>query len=209
MKPDKRIVDTGYIELKHRDTGARIYSHNEPGNTVAHTLMLALLHGTDIRHADLSGADLSFGHYVDKNFAHCDLSGTTLTGANFTRARLDKASLSFVKDSHLASFQEATFHGTFAAGSNFRNSFFTNALGQECNFGEVSRNGVVVIKGSDFSGADLRGFATRGAGFRGITIDNDTLLDGIDSRIAYRSPRVKVTCVCGTESCGTVCRQCK
>jgi hypothetical protein len=47
------------IEIKHRVTGAVLYSYECDGNTIKKTLERAVLSGADLSFADLSFADLS------------------------------------------------------------------------------------------------------------------------------------------------------
>ena len=212
MKPDKRWVTppetqlTTPIQIKHRDTGAIIFEREIEGNTLAKTLRMAIILKIDVRHADLSGSDLSHGFFMNGDFSYCDLTGATLTGADFAHAKFIKASMSGIVDSYRTIFEEAIFDKVYAPDSNFKYANFNNAIGQECNFGEQTVLGKVVIPGSDFSGCDLRGFGTRGANFRGIITDENTLLDETDTRIAYRAPRIAVP-KCSDSECDPNCRQ--
>jgi uncharacterized protein YjbI with pentapeptide repeats len=171
------------IEIKHRDTGAVIFSSNKEGNTFAKALRLALILGIDIRHADISNQDLSHGYFAGANFNYCDLRGAIMTGGNFFHARFDRANLSKVT-AHNANFMWAVMHNTCAQQADFTGSKLNNAVSMEGDFSK-----------SNFTNADLSGFATRGANLKDIVTDGAILYE-TNTRIGYKWPRQKVPCVC-------------
>lgn len=67
--------------------------------------------GADLRHANLSGADLTGANFTGANLAYVNLSGATLTLANFFEANLYYADL-YNAVTKNANFQDADLTGT-------------------------------------------------------------------------------------------------
>jgi uncharacterized protein YjbI with pentapeptide repeats len=97
------------IQIKHRFTGAVVFSHTTPGNTMKVTALAAIaakinlsgadlnwasLRGANLSGADLSGADLSEADLSEADLNWADLSGADLSGAGLSGASLRGANLS-------------------------------------------------------------------------------------------------------------------
>jgi len=178
-----KTVPNTQIEIKHRDTGAVIFSRQSAGDTFATTLRLAIILGVDVRHAELANQDLSHGYFEDVNFAYCDFTGANLTGANFKHARFDHASMGGVV-ANGANFERAIFHQAYIRGASFVGANMAHALSLEGTWNEV-----------DFSYADLTGFTTRGVRFRNLNLFG-AIVDDSDVRINYKWVKPNVPCVC-------------
>jgi hypothetical protein len=84
------------IEIKHRYTGATLYSADVA--TLREALERAVKAGADLRGANLFGADLTRATLdgatlTDANLTGANLFGADLTGADLTRANLTRATL--------------------------------------------------------------------------------------------------------------------
>ena len=184
------------IELKDRDTGKVLFSSTNEGNTVAKCLRLAKILKKDVRNVDLSGADLSHGHFVEMDLTGADLRNTVMDGANFYKAVLDKVNFSSSDSDKTraigANFQEASLHRVTSKNVDFTGSWFKDALSMEGNF-----------EGSIFDKAVLSNFMTRGASFKNVST-KDAILDGTDTRIGYKWTYIKPHNVCEEE----ICQQC-
>lgn len=189
MKPDQRWINTiegqaaTLVEIKHRDTGAVIFQRNVEGNTVAKTLRIAIILRIDIRHADLSGQDLTHTYFDAANFSFCNLAAANLSGGSFRHARFEYANLDSII-AHKADLNSAVFHQAFVQNASFVGASLNNCLSMEGDW-----------RYADCTGADMRGFGTRGAQLKDMVLDG-TLLDGDDTRLGYRAPRQKVPCIC-------------
>ncbi|MFA5920102.1 MAG: pentapeptide repeat-containing protein [Methylococcaceae bacterium] len=189
MKPDRRwgnihqATKATLVEIKHRDTGAVIFSRDVESNTVAKTLRIAIILKIDIRHADLSGQDLTNTYFDGADFSYCNMAAANLSGASFRNARFDHASMNRVI-AHHGNFEKALFNQAFMQKSSFVGANLNNVLSMEGDW-----------RYADCTNADMRGFGTRGAQLKGMILDG-TLLDGDDTRLGYRAPRHKVPCVC-------------
>lgn len=181
------------IELKDRDTGKVLFSSTNEGNTVAKCLRLAKILNKDVRNVDLSGADLSHGHFVEIDLTGADLRNTIQDGANFYRAILDKANFSCSEKTNTrargANFQEAHMHRVCAKGVDFTGAWFQDTLSMEGNFDN-----------SIFDRAVLLNFMTRGASFKNVSTI-DAILDETDTRIGYKWKYIKPVNVCEGEEC--------
>ncbi|MEC5164040.1 pentapeptide repeat-containing protein, partial [Janthinobacterium sp. CG_S6] len=68
------------IEIKHRWTGAVLFSHDVEDNTMALTVQAARSADANLRGADLSDANLSDADLRGANLSGADLSGANLSG---------------------------------------------------------------------------------------------------------------------------------
>ena len=180
------------IEIKHRNTGEVLFSREAVNNTLLKTLRIAIILKHDIRHADLSNADLSHGFFEKTDFSYCDFTNSNLSHGNFYNARFDKASMHNIIAKH-GNFEDAVFHGTFLKNANFNFANLKNAISMEGYW-----------NGSDLSNADLRGFGSRSAQLKNLTILN-AMLDETDTRIGYKAPTIEIP-VC-KPPCPTTCQQ--
>jgi uncharacterized protein YjbI with pentapeptide repeats len=188
------------IELKNRDTGKVVFSSTNEGNTIAKCLRLAKILCKDVRNIDLSGADLSHGHFVELDLTGSDLRGAILDGANFYKAILDKVNISsnvFQKTLvRGVNFQGALMNRVYAEGTNFTGSYFIDVISQEGNF-----NNCILDR------ANLTNFITRGTTFKNVST-KDAVVDKIDTRIEYRRSYIPPVNVCAGEECQQ-CAGCK
>lgn len=113
------------IEIKHRDTGAVLFTRTEIGNTLAFTLRIAIILKRDVRHADLTGADLSNGFFAGGDFSYCDFTEATLNGADFSHTQLDRA----------------TFDHTEGTGTNFTGIVIADIDFKRCDFTDAKFSG--------------------------------------------------------------------
>ena len=184
------------IELKDRDTGKVLFSSTNEGNTVAKCLRLSKILKKDVRNIDLSGADLSHGHFVEMDLTGSDLRNTVMDGANFFRSVLDKTNFSCSEKPTTraigANFQEAKMNRVCAKNVDFTGAWFKDAISMEGTF-----------DGSIFDKAVLSNFMSRGASFKNVSTEG-AILDETDTRIGYKWPRIKPHDVCSEE----VCQQC-
>jgi len=104
------------IEIKHRVTGAVLFSHTQDSNTIRTTLELAVKARTNLISADLSGTDLSGTDLSGANLSGANLSRANLTGVNLSRANLSNANLS-----------GAYLSGTDLSGANLSNANLSGA----------------------------------------------------------------------------------
>ena len=94
------------IEIKHRITGAVLFSHSAEDNTMRRTLQVAV--SAD---ADLAGADLADANLADANLADAYLAGANLAGADLADAYLADADLA------RADLARANLAGAYLAGA--------------------------------------------------------------------------------------------
>jgi uncharacterized protein YjbI with pentapeptide repeats len=90
-----------HIEIKHRDTGAVIYSGDSADLSRANlsnaNLSRANLYGANLYGANLYGADLYNANLSGANLSRANLYGADLYGANLSGANLSRANLSGAK----------------------------------------------------------------------------------------------------------------
>ena len=130
------------VKIKHRYTGATLYSGNHSTMRLAVDAALkrkADLHEANLSEADLSGADLSEADLSGADLRRADLSGADLRWADLSGADLRRADLSE------ADLSEADLSGADLRWADLR---WTN------------------LSGADLRGADLRGTALNGADLR-------------------------------------------
>ena len=77
------------INILNRWTGAVIYTHTAPENTIAITVIKAMESGAYLRGADLSGAYLRGANLSGAYLGDANLSGADLSGADLTPIRDD------------------------------------------------------------------------------------------------------------------------
>ncbi len=89
---DPSIKENVMIEIKHKITGAVIYTHQ--GDTlVGANLSCANLRGADLLGVNLHDADLSGANLRGANLRGADLRGVNLRGVNLSDANLSDANL--------------------------------------------------------------------------------------------------------------------
>jgi hypothetical protein len=143
------------IEIKHRFSGAVLWSGEEPslrGAVIAAVkagadLAGAYLAGAYLAGADLAGADLAGAYLAGANLAGADLAGANLTGADLTDAYL--------------------------AGANLTGADLTDAYLAGANLAGAD------LAGADLAGADLAGANLAGANLTGADL-TDAYLAGAD-----------------------------
>ena len=97
------------IAIKSRWTGSILFEYSSVDNTLAKTLIAALISGANLRGANLCGADLR----------GANLRGANLCGANLCGANLRDANLCGAKGSYLACPSEGSFIGWKKAADGF------------------------------------------------------------------------------------------
>ena len=114
--------------------GDVIFSFEKENNTIKDTLEYANLRGTDLRSADLEGADLRYANLRGANLRSADLEGADLKSADLRYANLRGANL------RGADLKSANLGGADLRGANLGGADLKSA-----NLG-----------GADLEGADLR-----------------------------------------------------
>jgi len=110
------------VEIKHRETGAVLFSADLPaehdgagiGLRLGLAVKLALAAGANLARADLVGADLTDANLADADLAGANLAGANLGGADLTRADLSGANLA---DAYLAGADLTGARGVIDAGT--------------------------------------------------------------------------------------------
>ena len=133
------------ITIKHRVTGAVLYSHETTderrasGLATRDALEAAAKSGANLRGADLSGADLS-----DADLSRANLRGANLRGADLSGADLSGADLS----------------GANLSGANLSGAYLSRADLRGADLSGADLSGAYLSR-ADLSGADLRGAKVR------------------------------------------------
>ena len=146
------------IEIKSRFSLEVLFSHECEDNSVAITLAAAINAKTDLRGADLYGANL-YG-------AKTDLRGANLYGADLRGADLGDANL------YGADLRGADLRGANLYGANLRGADLRGANLYGANLGDAN------LYGANLYGADLRGANLRGADLRGANLGDAGKLTG-------------------------------
>ena len=124
----------------------------------------AELRDADFTGADLTGADLSDAVFAETRFDHVKAPGATFLKSDLTGLSLLGADLS-----------DAVFLEANAAGVDFRNArldkaSFVTVRAEKANFHGAKLDGVRVVKGSTFEGADFTEASLEGALLRDVAL---------------------------------------
>ena len=153
------------LDIKHRDTGAVIYTAEidaneatpEPirlGMAVQAALAAdANLVGADLTRANLSGADLTRANLSGTDLTRANLAGTDLTRANLSDADLARANLAG------ADLTRANLAGTDLTRANLAGTDLAraNLVGADLAGADLTRANLTRadLSGTDLAGADL------------------------------------------------------
>ena len=124
------------IEIKHRDTGAVVWSSEHPSLSEALTAAVA-------ERANLRGADLGDANLRGANLGDADLGGANLGGANLGGANLGDANL-----------RGANLGGAYLRGANLGGAYLGGANLGGANLGDANLGDANLID----AGVDVRGY---------------------------------------------------
>ena len=120
--------------------GKILFSHEEYGNSVKKTIKEAVLRGTNLINADLSGNDISGTFINGANLRGADIRGANLRGADISGADISGA------DFRCANLRDADISGADLRGADLRGANLRGADLRGAN-----------IRGANLSGADISG----------------------------------------------------
>ena len=149
------------MEIKHRYTGAALFSADTA--SISELVQLAIGKKAYLRHADLSGADLTGANLMGAYLRHADLSGADLTGADLRCAYLRHADLSGANLRH-ADLSGADLRHADLSGANLRHADLSgaNLMGADLR--------CAYLRHANLMGADLRCAYLRHADLRPFAI---------------------------------------
>ena len=167
------------IEIKHRFSGAVIFTHDAEENSIKITVESAIK-----IHANLLGANLIGANLVEANLRCANLIGANLAGANLRCANLAGANL---VEANLAG---ANLAGANLAGANLRCANLIGANLVEANLIGANLDGAY-LHGANLIEANLIG-ATYGVGVEiGI---NPIFVNGLKWPVYIFKSHIKIGC---------------
>lgn len=152
------------IDIFNRWDNTVIFSHEQPGNTLAITVEKALefknnilldanLYGGDFQDADFHDADLSFVNFHGANLMGANLTNTNLSSGCFNHALVRGANLSY------SNLHETDFENANLSNVNFQYSKLSCANLYDAD-----------IRNADFTGADLYDIELAGVLLKGANL---------------------------------------